>query len=180
MAFNLCNEMRSPRTLVLMLTCLSDKDYILTGFERGADEYLTKPFDLEVLKAKIGALLKRQQQTTTPAPPPPNPNKFQIGEITIDHELLKVTRKQQIIPLTLLEYELFYFLMTHPEKIWGRQELIAEVWEDQQHDATARKVDVHIGQIRRKLGEPENECIRTIRGKGYIFEPHLNLTSSNL
>jgi len=166
--FNLCKEMRDHQTLVLMLTCLTDRDYILEGFEQGADEYLTKPFDLEVLKAKIGALLKRQQ----PTPPSlnPNANLIQMGRLLIDNDRCEVTCNGELVPLTLLEYELLYFLATHPEKVWGRQELITKVWADQKEETVERKVDVHIGQIRRKIGDPDNDCIRTIRGKGYVFE----------
>lgn len=166
--FNLCKEMRDQQTLVLMLTCLTDRDYILEGFEQGADEYLTKPFDLEVLKAKIGALLKRRKPAE--ASQPPTNHLMQIGRLLIDNERCEVTRDGELVPLTLLEFELFYFLATHPEKVWGRQELISAVWADQKEETVERKVDVHIGQIRRKIGEPDNNCIRTIRGKGYVFE----------
>lgn len=165
--FNLCKEMRDQQTLVLMLTCLTDRDYILEGFEQGADEYLTKPFDLDVLKAKIGALLKRQQSNQAPRP---QRNVIQVGRLRIDNDRCEVTCNGELVPLTLLEYELLYFLATHPEKVWGRQELISEVWSNQKEETVERKVDVHIGQIRRKIGEPDNDCIRTIRGKGYVFE----------
>ena len=167
--FNLCKEMRGHQTLVLMLTSLTDRDDILEGFEQGADEYLTKPFDLEVLKAKIGALLKRQR-TAEPSLPL-NSNLLKIGRLLVDNDRCEVTCEGELVPLTLLEYELFYFLATHPEKVWGRKELITQVWADQKNEDTVeRKVDVHIGQIRRKIGEPDNDCIRTIRGKGYVFE----------
>ncbi|MFM1842538.1 MAG: hypothetical protein RLZZ490_1274 [Cyanobacteriota bacterium] len=166
--FNLCKEMQGYQTLVLMLTCLTDRDDILEGFEQGADEYLTKPFDLDVLKAKIGALLKRQPPSE-PSPTPDN-NLIQVGRLRIDNNRCEVTRNGELVPLTLLEYELLYFLATHPEKVWGRQELISEVWANQKQETVERKVDVHIGQIRRKIGEPDSDCIRTIRGKGYVFE----------
>lgn len=170
--FELCQEMRSGQTLVMMLTCLSDRDYILEGFEQGADEYHTKPFDLEVLKAKIGALLKRRPPAIAPpAIPPEKDTLIKFGRLTIDGDRCQVICADNLVPLTLLEYQLLYFLVTHPEKVWSRQELITSVWENQKGETVERKVDVHIGQIRRKIGEPESECIRTIRGKGYIFEP---------
>jgi DNA-binding response OmpR family regulator len=165
--FNLCKEMRAHQTLVLMLTCLTDRDDILAGFEQGADEYLTKPFDLDVLKAKIGALLKRQQPIETTRD---NGNLLKIGRLLINNDRCEVTCNGELVPLTFLEYELFYFLATHPEKVWGRKELITEVWAKQKEETVERKVDVHIGQIRRKIGDPDNDCIRTIRGKGYVFE----------
>lgn len=165
--FNLCKEMQGHQTVVLMLTCLTDRDYILEGFEQGADEYLTKPFDLELLKAKIGALLKRQRPTESI---PENDNLIQIGRLLINNDRCEVTCNGDLVPLTLLEYELLYFLVTHPEKVWGRHELITQVWANPKEETVERKVDVHIGQIRRKIGEPDNDCIRTIRGKGYVFE----------
>lgn len=165
--FELCQEMRSVHTLVMMLTCLSDRDYILEGFEQGADEYLTKPFDLEVFQAKVKALLKRRHPRQIS---PQNNSLIKIGRLTINGDRCEVICEENLIPLTLLEYQLLYFLATHPEKVWNRQELITEVWKNQQGETVERKVDVHIGQIRRKIGEPENECIRTIRGKGYVFK----------
>lgn len=167
--FELCQEMRSPHTLVMMLTCLSDRDYILEGFEQGADEYLTKPFDLEVFQAKVKALLKRLHGSQAS---PSSNALITVGRLTINGDRCEVICDGNLIPLTLLEYQLFHFLATHPEKVWSRQELITAVWENQKEETVERKVDVHIGQIRRKIGETQSECIRTIRGKGYVFEPN--------
>jgi len=166
--FNLCREMRKPQTMILMLTCLSGTDYVLEGFEQGADEYLTKPFNLEILKAKIGALFKRQVPLETP--PSTLQKGLTFGRMVIDNERCEVIVAEQLIPLTLLEFELLYFLATHPEKVWGRAELISAVWGTTDDVKAERKVDVHIGQIRRKIGDPEGDCIKTIRSKGYVFE----------
>jgi len=166
--FNLCKEMRNPQTLVLMLTCLSDTNYILEGFEQGADDYLTKPFNLEVLKAKIGALIKRQSVLEIPPSIPQTPINF--GRLEFNLERSEVVIENELVSLTQLEFELLYFLVTHPSKIWSRAELISAVWESVDDLKAERKVDVHIGQIRRKIGEPEGDYIQTIRGKGYIFE----------
>lgn len=166
--FNLCKEMRNPQTLVLMLTSLSDTNYVLEGFEQGADDYLTKPFNLEVLKAKIGALIKRQSVLEIPLSIPQTPINF--GRVEFNLERSEVVIENELVPLTQLEFELLYFLVTHPSKIWSRVELISAVWGTVDDVKVERKVDVHIGQIRRKIGEPEGEYIQTIRGKGYIFE----------
>ena len=94
--FNLCREMRKPQTMILMLTCLSGTDYVLEGFEQGADEYLTKPFNLEILKAKIGALFKRQVPLETP--PPTLQKGLTFGRMIIDNERCEVTVAGQLIP----------------------------------------------------------------------------------
>jgi DNA-binding response OmpR family regulator len=166
--FNLCKEMRNPQTIVLMLTSLSDTNYVLEGFEKGADDYLTKPFNLEVLKAKIGALIKRQSAMEIPPSIPETPINF--GRLEFHLERNEVVIENESVSLTQLEFELLYFLVTHPGQIWGRMELISAVWGSVDDVKAERKVDVHIGQIRRKIGEPEGNYIQTIRGKGYIFE----------
>ena len=166
--FQLCRELRKTGALVLMLTCMSDTDYVLEGFEQGADEYLTKPFDLAILKAKIGALFKRSQDNQT------HPNIVQslltFDQISIDVDKCEVLFDRQVVPLTNLEYDLLYFLACHPNRVWDRSELIHSVWNGETDLKAERKVDVHIGQIRKKIGDLEGKLIKTVRGKGYIFD----------
>ena len=107
--FNLCKEMRNPQTIVLMLTSLSDTNYVLEGFEQGADDYLTKPFNLEVLKAKIGALIKRQSAMEIPPSIPEIPINF--GRLEFNVERSEVVIENESVPLTQLEFELLYFLI---------------------------------------------------------------------
>ena len=166
--FNLCKEIRQTGTLVLMLTCMTDTNYVLEGFEQGADDYLTKPFNLEILKAKIAALLKRrnlgEQKFNTPN------NCLTIGRLTIDPSRCQVTLNDQILPLTSLEFELLYFLATHPNRVWERGDLISAVWGNNDEVGVERKVDVHIGQIRKKIDDLQGQLIKTVRGRGYLFE----------
>ncbi len=165
--FNLCAEMRGQsNVLVLMLTCLNDADNVLEGFNRGADDYLTKPFHLQILKARIQALLNRRL-----IPPAHYPSKSGLvfDNLVIDTARCEVTIDKKKISLTALEFDLLHFLATQPHQVWERRQLIKEVWgEDYVGDE--RKVDVHIGQIRRKIGDTEGKIIKTIRGKGYRFE----------
>ncbi|MGK7941523.1 MAG: response regulator transcription factor [Crocosphaera sp.] len=166
--FSLCKEIRQTGTLVLMLTCMTDTNYVLEGFEQGADDYLTKPFNLEILKAKIAALLKRRTigeiNFNTPD------NFLSIGRLTIDSNRCEVTLNDQILPLTSLEFELLYFLATHPNRVWERSDLISAVWGNNHEVGAERKVDVHIGQIRKKIDDLQGEIIKTVRGRGYLFE----------
>lgn len=165
--YNLCAEMRSQTdVLVLMLTCLTDAEDVIEGFNRGADDYLTKPFHLQILKARIQALFNRRL-----------PKKLNhqhqkgliFGQLAIDTARCEVTLNSQKVALTALEYDLLHFLASQPNQVWERRKLIQEVWgEDYVGDE--RKVDVHIGQIRRKIGDSKGKLIKTIRGKGYRFE----------
>lgn len=165
--FNLCAEMRTQTdVLVLMLTCLTGAENQLEGFNRGADDYLTKPFDLQILKARIQALLNRRSWIIS------NPNHKKdlvIDDLVIDPVRCEVTRDRQKIALTSLEYDLLFFLASNPNQVWKRRQLIQEVWKED-YVGDERKVDVHIGQIRRKIGDTKGELIKTMRGKGYTFE----------
>jgi DNA-binding response OmpR family regulator len=173
--FNLCQEIRETGIFVLMLTCLADTNYVLEGFERGADDYQTKPFNLEILKAKIEALLKRRNSEAIA----PNiissklsdQSRLVFGNLAIDPQKYEVILDEQSIVFTALEFELLYFLAKHAERVWIRSELISAVWSQTDDLSVERKVDVHIGQIRKKLGDREGKLIKTIRGKGYMFEP---------
>lgn len=166
--FSLCKEIRQTGTLVLMLTCMTDTSYVLEGFEQGADDYLTKPFNLEILKAKIAALLKRRNigEITLNAPN----NCLTIDGLAIDPNRCEVTLNSEVLPLTSLEFELLYFLATHPNRVWERSDLISAVWGDNNEVGAERKVDVHIGQIRKKIDDPQGQLIKTVRGRGYLFE----------
>lgn len=165
--FNLCKEIRQQGTLVLMLTCLSDANYVLEGFEQGADDYITKPFNIEILKAKIGALLKRKSNINRNGG---QSKKLTFDQLIIDSDRCEVSLNQQPVGLTNLEFELLYFLATNPNRVWERSQLLEAVWGPDDPQKIERKVDVHIGQIRKKIGDVEGELIKTIRGKGYIFE----------
>ncbi len=166
--FNLCKEIRQTGTLVLMLTCMTDTNYILEGFEQGADDYLTKPFNLEILKAKIAALLKRRQLAYHSVGV--SESRMTFNALVIDIERCEVTLSDRVIPLTALEFEILHFLATHPNRVWERSDLLSAVWGDNSEIGAERKVDVHIGQIRKKIDDLEGKFIKTIRGRGYMFE----------
>lgn len=171
--FNLCQEISQTGKLVLMLTCLTDVNYVLEGFERGADDYQTKPFNLEILKAKIEALLKRRQVSNNVIYPLGSsyPSRLIFDKLIIDPQKCEVVVGEKIVSLTALEFELLYFLASHPDRVWERSELILSVWSQNDEIGAERKVDVHIGQIRKKIGDFDSKWIKTIRGKGYMFEP---------
>lgn len=166
--FKLCEEMQSRTDVfVLMLTSLTGEANKLKGFEQGADDYITKPFGLVELGARVRAILKRQRLVTQA-----EPEYLSFGDLVIDPVRREVTVKGEIIYFTALEFDLLYCLATKPGRAWRRSELIQEVW-DYEYVGDARVVDVHIGLIRKKI-EPDIQnpsLIKTVRRVGYQFDP---------
>ncbi|MGB7271866.1 MAG: response regulator transcription factor [Geitlerinemataceae cyanobacterium] len=165
--YSLCQEMQDRTgVFVMMLTNRSDEDDIVTGFQRGADDYLTKPFSLVELGARVAAVLKRQRIVT-----PATAKSINVGSLSIDPSSREVSINDQPIALTALEFDLLHFLASHPNRVWRRSELLQEVW-DYDYVGEPRVVDVHIGQIRRKMEtlSEEPSQIQTVRGVGYKFE----------
>lgn len=166
--FDLCQMLRNKAdVLVVMLTCLNNTQHILKGFEQGADDYLTKPFDLHILLARIKAILRRGANRSFRK----NQSQLVISDrLEIDSQACEVRLDNYPIALTTLEYNLLYFLVTNPHQVWKRSELVHEIWNER-YFKQDRKVDVHIGQLRRKIGDTNNQLIQTVRGQGYKFEP---------
>jgi DNA-binding response OmpR family regulator len=167
LGYNLCQEMQSrTKVFVLMLTSRADEADKIRGFSQGADDYLTKPFSLGELEVRVGAILKRQRIVTTA-----EKQRLVFDKLVIDPERREVTIDDQLIPLTALEFDLLSFLARHPGRVWRRAELIHEVW-DYEYVGDQRVVDVHIGQIRKKIEIDLSQpiLIQTVRGVGYKFE----------
>lgn len=166
--YKLCQEMqRRTGVFVLMLTSRTDEADKMKGFAEGADDYITKPFSLVEIGARVAAILKRKRIVT-----PTQQQSLTFGELLIDPVRREVLLGSQILPLTALEFDLLYCLASKPGRVWRRAELLHEVW-DYEYVGSDRVVDVHIGQIRRKI-EPDGtqiSMIQTVRGVGYKFEP---------
>jgi DNA-binding response OmpR family regulator len=169
--YNLCQEMQSRTDVfVLMLTSRADAADKNTGFKRGADDYITKPFDLQELENRVAAILKRQRVVTAT-----EQQRLVFDQLTIDPGRREVTLNDEIVPLTALEFDLLHFLACHPGRVLRRSELIQEVWE-YDYVGDQRVVDVHIGQIRKKIEVDSSQpsLIQTVRGVGYKFEAPQN------
>ncbi|MFN7928389.1 MAG: response regulator transcription factor [Blastocatellia bacterium] len=165
--FDVLRDLRqhSVQTPAIMLTARGQVIDKILGLKLGADDYLTKPFDMGELLARIEAILRR-----TPQPDQTTAEVYTFGDVRVDYRRAEVTRNGQPIELAAREYHLLRYLIEHREATISRDELLNEVWG---YDAmpTTRTVDVHIGLLRQKL-EPNPrhpQFILTIHGLGYKF-----------
>jgi len=150
---------REVWTPVLMLTA-KDGEYDQTdAFDLGADDYLTKPFSLPILVARLRALIRRGA--------PQRPTVLQAGDLTLDPARRKVARAQQQIALTPKEFGLLEFLLRNQGDVLSKSEIIHSVW-DENFDGDVNIVEVYVGYLRRKIDVPfGRRSIETVRGIGY-------------
>ena len=164
---NLCEEVHQNNVMIMMLSSMTDNSYVLEAFARGADDYITKPFDLQILKARIEALFRRGSCKFTSSN---HKKSIVLDNLKIDFYRREVILEGRIIPLTALEFDLLYFLANNPNRVWDRAELISAIWHNEEYAGDDRKVDIHVGRIRKKIGDANGECIKTVWGRGYMFE----------
>ena len=161
-------EIRSFSTVpIIMLTARSERSDLLMGFESGADDYVTKPFDILELKARVRALLRRASVASSAAA---GGGVLQRGHIAIDEERRTACRAGEPVELTMKEFDLILFLMKNPGKVYSREVLLDLVW-GYEYQGDTRTVDVHIRRLREKLElDPANPAyIITKWGVGYYF-----------
>lgn len=164
-----CQEIRGFSTVpIIILTARSDKSDLLMGFESGADDYITKPFEIMELKVRVRALLRRA--SIAAAPEAPSEKVLTAGHITVAPERRAAYKDGVPVELTMKEFDLIVFLMKTPGKVYSRESLLDLVWGyDYQGDT--RTVDVHIRRLREKLEyDPARpRYINTKWGVGYYF-----------
>ena len=150
---------------IIMLTAKSDESDKIVGLETGADDYITKPFSVKELIARVNAVLRRNSQYKTDKD---GKNIIKIGDIVIDDEKHEVMKAGEKVELTLKEFELLRILAMNKGKVLSRNKLLDEVW-GYEYFGDTRTVDVHIRHIRKKIEEDDNvsKYIETIRGIGY-------------
>ena len=167
--FQVLQKIREKNNVpVLMLTAKSDEEDKVSGLRLGADDYLTKPFDILELKARVRALLRRA--SITPPAEAALSSVLTKGHITVDEERRSAAKNGVPIDLTMKEFDLILFLMKNPGRVYSRENLLDLVWGyDYQGDT--RTVDVHIRRLREKLElDPANpRYIVTKWGVGYYF-----------
>jgi DNA-binding response OmpR family regulator len=162
--FEVCRELRArgSATPILMLTARAAVDDRLTGFDAGADDYLTKPFSFRELLARIRALLRRDSRL--------HPDIFEIEDLVIDSASHRVSRANREIQLTAKEYALLEHLARHAGRLISRSEIAAHVWDDN-FDPFSNTIEVYINRLRKKIdGGHATKLLHTRRGEGYILE----------
>jgi len=143
---------------ILIITAKSEIEDKKEGFLLGADDYMVKPIDIEEMLLRIQVLLRRSKSASE--------KKIQIGDLLLNYNQLSVIKKDKVYNLAQKEFYLLYKLLSTPNTIFTRQELIEEVW-GLESDSDYRTVDVHIKRIREKMKDVDEFEIITIRGIGY-------------
>ncbi len=163
--FAVCKEIRKSRRMpILMLTARTEDEEQVHGLGLGADDYITKPFSLCTLVARIRAHLRRYKLA------PADTGIIQVGALEIDPVGCRVTRHGQELNLTAKEFELLLFFVRHPNRVFTRGQLYEAVWKEP-YVGDDNTVMVHIRRLREKIqpGESDPELIQTVRGLGYRF-----------
>ena len=156
------NNEKTAKIPIIMLTAKGEEADKVLGLELGADDYLTKPFSVRELLARIRAILRRVEETSKKM------DRIQVYDICIDVEKHEVTKGDQKIDLTLKEFELLKILALHRGKVLSRDFLLDRVW-GYDYIGESRTVDVHIRYLRKKIEDDDRDptYIETIRGIGY-------------
>ncbi|HTH15077.1 MAG TPA: phosphate regulon transcriptional regulator PhoB [Magnetospirillum sp.] len=162
-----CRQLRrKPATRelpIIMLTARGEEGDKIRGLNTGADDYMTKPFSVPELMARIRAMLRRSQ-------PVPDKGTLQFADIAMDLAAHRVTRGDRPVHLGPTEFRLLQFFMQHPGNVFSREELLNAVWGPDIY-VEPRTVDVHIRRLRKALnGENEDDIIRTVRAAGYALD----------
>ena len=158
--FELLNELRisNYEIPIMLITAKGDISDKKQGFILGADDYMVKPVDMEEMILRVSVLLKRVKSA--------NKRKIVIGDLVIDYDQLSVTKHGKVYNLAQKEFYLLYKLISTPNTIFSRQELIEEIW-GLESESEYRTVDVHIKRLREKLSDLNEFEIVTVRGAGY-------------
>jgi DNA-binding response OmpR family regulator len=154
---------RRPGVPVLMLTARDEVQDKISALDGGADDYLTKPFDLDELLARMRALVRRADQ--------PQTSRIELGDLKIDLLSHRVWRGEKLVDLSSREFALLEYFVRHQGQVLSRQQILSAVW-DYAFDPGSNVVEVYVSYLRNKLdrrGEPS--LIATVRGAGYRFEP---------
>ena len=163
-----CTRIREfSQVPIIMLTAKADDMDKLMGFEQGADDYLTKPFNILELKARVRALLRRSQAQSA------SKNQlFQIGSISLDPDGRNAYKDGALVEMTAKEFDVIELLMRNANRVYSRENLLDLVWGHEAYRSEVRTVDVHIRRIREKLETvpAEPEYFMTKWGVGYYFK----------
>lgn len=155
-------DRRTQDVPIIMLTARAEEHDKLSGLETGADDYITKPFSPRELNARIRALLRRRAPQTTD-------DIVEVSGLKLDPVSHRVSGNGKPLTLGPTEFRLLHFMMTHPERVYSRAQLLDHVWGDHVF-VEERTVDVHVRRLRKALEQTDHDrLIDTVRGAGYRF-----------
>lgn len=168
--YEICRELRDEgnNTPIIMITAKTEETDKVMGLEYGADDYISKPFGIREMMARIKAVLRRYEPSAEVVEVKDRDTVITVGDLSINVERHEVTEGGRQIDLTLKEFELLQYLMENRGHVFSRDQLLNNIWGID-YSGETRTVDVHIRHLRQKLSDGSNEdrYIETIRGKGY-------------
>ena len=161
---DVCKQLKAkrPSIPIIMLTARGQEIDKVVGLELGADDYVTKPFSIRELVARVKAVLRRSHTL------PKEHDKYSFSDVEVDLRTCRISRAGKQVEFSAMEFELLKFLMSHPGRVFTRETLLSRVWGYEYYGGV-RTVDVHIRRLRAKLGEDHARFIETVRGVGYRF-----------
>lgn len=172
--YDVCREIRKTSSVpIIMLSAKGEVFDKVLGLELGADDYIIKPFDSKELVARVKAVLRRykpaDKKAETTEPEDSGREIVRYQDLTVSLSNYSVTYMGQAIEMPPKELELLYFLATHPNQVFTREQLLDRIW-GYEYVVDTRTVDVHIKRLREKIRDHEQWCIATVWGIGYKFE----------
>jgi two-component system OmpR family response regulator len=162
--FEVCRTLRDrgDQVPVVFLTARDDRADMLQGFTKGGDDYLTKPFSLDELVARVRAVLRRTQRHE------PATSKLTYADVELDESTMRVRRGGETVSLSPTEFKLLRFLLLHREQVVSKGQILDHVWE-YDFGGNASVVENYISYLRKKLDHVEPKLIHTVRGFGYVL-----------
>jgi len=172
---DICKKLREHdfSAPIIILTALGDEIDRVLGLEMGADDYVSKPFGVREIHARIRAHLRREQRTKQQQVQHQQSAPVYFQDIIVDRRAMRVYRSEKPIKLSTMEFKLLCYFLDHPKRALSRDELLERVWGFDQMPTT-RTVDTHILQLRKKVGP----YFATVHGVGYLFEENLQTKDS--
>lgn len=160
--FDLCREVKArTQTPVIFLTAMDEETSVVEGLDMGADDYIVKPFRNRELVSRIKSVLRRNGKGSTV---------LRCKDIELDTLTGLVSKGGRRIVLTKLEYKILSIMMSHPYRLFTRDEILADIWDISGNFVNDNTLSVTMKRIREKLGDTDGSIIRTVRGMGYRLE----------
>ncbi|MFJ8386527.1 response regulator transcription factor [Streptomyces sp. NPDC094438] len=163
----LLREMRTrlPDVCVLFLTARDSVEDRIAGITAGGDDYVTKPFSLEEVLARLRGLLRRAGMAREPGG-----NRLVVGDLVMDEDAMEVSRAGRLVDLSRTEFELLRFLMRNPRRVLSKDQILDRVWS-YDFGGRAHIVELYISYLRKKIDAGRTPLIHTVRGVGYVLRP---------